>query len=98
MSSKRGELKMLPAEITIQLDDKAIHSHIQKKLDAAIQNSLWFVDVNKLSELICMPKRTMEDLILSDTRMKAIERRKSQKRYYPAKEAFEVISEIMNDW
>lgn len=89
---------MLPAEITIQLDDKAIQAHIQNQLDAAIQKSLWWVDVNRLVELTSMSKRMLEQEILSDYRMRAIEIRKSQKRYYEAARAFEVIKEIVDSW
>lgn len=89
---------MLPAEITIQLDDKAVQAHIEKQLDAAIQKSLWWVDAKRISELTSMPKRTLEQEILSDCRMRAIEVRKSQKRYWPAQIAFTTINEILSEW
>lgn len=89
---------MIPAEINLQLDKQAIQAHIEKQLDNAIQAQLWVVDVDKISQLTNMSKRFLEDEILSDVRMRTIERRKARKRYYPAELALKVITEIMNEW
>ena len=89
---------MLPAEINIQLDKQAIQKHVEKRLDEAIAAQLWFVDVDKLSQLTCMSRRFLEDEVLSDVRMRAIERRKARKRFYSAAQALQVITEIMDEW
>lgn len=89
---------MLPAEINVQLDKQAIQKHIEKQLDECIQAQLWFVDVDKIAQLTSMSKRFLEDEVLSDVRMRAIERRKARKRFYPASQALQVITEIVNEW
>ena len=85
-------------EINIQLDKQAIRKHIEQELDKAIQNQLWFVDVDKIAQLTSMSKRFLEDEVLCDPRMKAIERRKARKRFYSASQALQVITEITNEW
>lgn len=89
---------MIPANIEIAIDRQAIKDYIHNKLDEEVRETLWFVDVDKLCQLTCMSKRYLEDEILSDVRMRAIERRKERKRWYPAKQALAVIEEITYNW
>lgn len=89
---------MIPEEINVQFDKQAIQKHIEKQLDEAIAAQLWFVDVDKIAQLTSMSKRFLEDEVLSDMRMRAIERRKTRKRFYPAAQALQVITEIMDEW
>lgn len=85
-------------EINVQIDKKAIQQRIEKQLDECITSQLWWVSAERIAQLTDMSVRYAEEHILSDVRMKAIERRRSRKRFYPAKIAFEVVSEIMNSW
>lgn len=96
MNSERGEIMI--QEINVQIDKQAMQKHIEKQLDECIQKELWFVDVKRISELTCMPVRSLEEDILSHPYMKAIEIKKARKRYYEARKAFETIKEIMNSW
>lgn len=89
---------MLPAKIELELDQQAINKHIEQKLDECIISHLWFVDCKRISELTSMSVRFLEDEVFSDPRMRVIEKRKNRKRLYPAKQAFEVISEILDSW
>lgn len=89
---------MIPAEIEIKIDKAVIREMAEKRINEEINEVLWFVDVDKLSKLTCMSVRWLEDVILNDVRMKAIERKKSRKRFYPAKEAFQIIDEITQNW
>ncbi|KOS61970.1 hypothetical protein FJQ98_19400 [Lysinibacillus agricola] len=89
---------MLPAKIELQLDKKQIQQHIEKQLDESIQAQLWLVSVERLAQLTDMSKRWLEDEILNDPRMRAIERKKNRKRWYLAQQAFEVITEITSEW
>lgn len=95
--TKEGE-NVIPSTIEINLDKKAIQQHVERQLDDAIQAQLWFVSVEKIAQLTDMSKRFIEDEILCDVRMRAIERRKNKKRWYPAQQAFEVINEITAEW
>lgn len=88
---------MIPSQINIELDQKAVKQHIEKQLNDCIQSQLWFVDVKRMSVLTCIGVRSLEEAYLSDPRMKAIELRKGRKRYYPATKAFEVLTEIMSE-
>lgn len=89
---------MLPEKIELQLDKKQIQQHIEKQLDESIQAQLWLVSVERLAQLTDMSKRWLEDEILNDPRMRAIERKKNRKRWYLAQQAFEVITEITSEW
>ena len=89
---------MIPANVEIVLDRQAIKEYIHKKLDEEIKEALWLVDVDRLCQLTCMSKRYLEDEILSDVRMRAIERRKGRKRWYQAHKALKVIDEITSEW
>ena len=89
---------MTIANVQIEVNQSEVRQYINKKLDEEIKEVLWLVDVERIVELTCMSKRFLEDTILSDPRMRVIERRKNKKRWYPAKQAFEVIEEITFDW
>ncbi|MDM5351576.1 hypothetical protein QUF65_11820 [Lysinibacillus sphaericus] len=89
---------MIPSQIEVNLDKKAIQEHIEKQLNEAIQSQLWLVSVERLVQLTDMSKRWLEDEILCDPRMRAIERKKNRKRWYLAQQAFEVINEITSEW
>lgn len=75
-----------------------IQGEIERQLTDSIQMKLWFVDVDMLSKLMCMSVRYLESEILSDARMKAIEVRKSRKRWWRAEDALKVIEEITAEW
>lgn len=89
---------MIPTKIELQLDKKQIQQHIEKQLDESIQAQLWLVSVERLAQLTDMSKRWLEEEILNDPRMRAIERKKNRKRWYLAQQAFEVITEITSEW
>lgn len=89
---------MLPANIELQLDKQAIRQYIEKRLDEEVRETLWLVDLEKMAELMCMSRRFLESDIVCDVRMRAIEIKKSRKRWWPARQAFEVISEITSEW
>ncbi|WP_369354292.1 hypothetical protein [Lysinibacillus capsici] len=89
---------MIPSQIEVNLNKKAIQEHIEKQLNEAIQSQLWLVDVEKMAQLCCMSKRWIEMEILPDPRMKILERRRNKKRWYPASKALEVINEITSEW
>lgn len=89
---------MTIAQVQIEVNQSEIRKYINEKLDDEIKEVLWFVDVEKLVSLTCMSKRYLEDEVLSDVRMRSIERRKGRKRWYPAKLALEVLDEITSSW
>lgn len=89
---------MIPANIEVKIDDKAVKEYIQEKVDKQIHETLFLCDVKKLSEVTSMSQRFLEDEILSDPRMKLIERRRNRKRWWFYKKALETIEEIINEW
>lgn len=89
---------MIPAKIEVVVDEQLIKDEVKKQVSSIVFNHLWFVDLEKIAELSSMSKRYLEDEVISDVRMKAIEIRKNRKRWWPAKKAFEVIMEITNEW
>lgn len=81
-----------------ELNPKVVKEHIEKQLDDCIQAQLWFCDAEKIAALTCMSLRFLNEEIFTDPRMRVIEKRKNRKRWWPAKEALEVISEITSEW
>ncbi|MEY2373425.1 hypothetical protein [Lysinibacillus capsici] len=92
---------MLPTNAEQSFDKQSAQKYVKKKLNEAIDEALWelwYVDADKLSALTCMSKRWLEDEIFCDVRMRAIEVRKVKKRWWPVKEAREVMKEITSEW
>lgn len=94
----KGSEDMFLTKFEIDLDQHAIQQYAKKQLDDSIQAQLWLVDLEKIAKLTCMSKRWLEDEFITDPRMKAIEIKKNRKRWWPAKQAFEVIKEITSEW
>ncbi|PFT97982.1 hypothetical protein COK81_05800 [Bacillus thuringiensis] len=89
---------MIPANVQVNIDEKAIKDYIQQQIDRQIHETLLMVDIEKLVTITSMSKRFLEDEILSDPRMRLIERRRNRKRWWFYKKALEVITEIVNSW
>ncbi|WP_374966262.1 hypothetical protein [Lysinibacillus sp. RS5] len=89
---------MFPAHIEVNIDKQAIRQYIEKQLNEEIREVLWLIDLDKMADLTCMSKRWLEDVILCDVRMRTIEVKKNRKRWWPYKQAFEVIKEITSEW
>lgn len=81
-----------------ELNHNVVKKEIEKQLDECIQKEMWWVSAERIAQLTDMSLRYAEEHILSDIRMKAIERRRSRKRFYPSRKAFEVVNEIMSEW
>lgn len=89
---------MIPAQVQVTVDEKAIKDYIQQQIDQNVRETFLLVDVEKLAELTSMSKRFLEDEILSDPRMRLLERRKSRKRWWLYQQSLEVIREIVDEW
>ncbi|WGT41447.1 hypothetical protein QH639_11885 [Lysinibacillus sp. 1 U-2021] len=89
---------MFPAKLEVVVDEQLVKDEVKKQVSSIVFNQLWFVDLEKIAELSSMSKRYLEDEVISDVRMKAIEIRKNRKRWWPAEKAFEVIMEITSEW
>ncbi|MES1052954.1 hypothetical protein FOA24_28240 [Bacillus thuringiensis] len=89
---------MIPANVQVNIDEKAIKEYIQQQIDLHLHETLLTVDLEKLVVITSMSKRFLEDEILSDPRMRLIERRRNRKRWWFYKQALEVITEILNEW
>lgn len=89
---------MIPANIELHLDKQAIRQYIEKRLDEEVRESLWFIDLKKMADLTNMSSRFLESDIVCDVRMRAIEIKKSRKRWWPYRQAFEIINEITSEW
>ncbi|MEK3995940.1 hypothetical protein MKY29_14385 [Psychrobacillus sp. FSL K6-2365] len=89
---------MIPASVQVQIDEKAFKEYIENQLNLQVHESIFMIDIEKLTVITSMSKRFLEDEILSDPRMRNIERRKSRKRWWFYKESLEVIKEIVDEW
>lgn len=89
---------MLPANIEVNLDKQAIREYIEKRLEEEVREVLWLIDLEKMVELTNMSRRFLESDVVCDVRMRAIEIKKNRKRWWPYRQAFEVISEITSEW
>ena len=83
------------ANIDVAINEEEIKQHINQKLDDMIRESLIMIDVETLAKKMCLSKRFLEDEVLRDVRIKAIERKKSRKRLYFYDELIPVLKEIM---
>lgn len=100
MNYKIGEVeKMIPAEVNIQIDEKAIREHIENRLDEVINESILLVDVKGLAKRLSMSERYIEDQFLKDPRIRQHEVRKNQKRWYFYKPVMQEIEKIIkSEW
>lgn len=89
---------MIPAHLSVELDESEVKKFIETKLNEQISEAIFLVDVETMAKKCCMSRRWMEDEILSDPRMRVIEKKKSRKRFYFWEEAKDVIAEIISEW
>lgn len=90
---------MIPTEINVKIDEKAIRQHIEKQLNEMIHQTLILIDVKKLADLLSMSPRFVEEEFLHDPRVRQFEVRKNKKRWYWYKQTIDAISEIISqDW
>lgn len=89
---------MLPANIEVNLDKQAIREYVEKRLEEEVREVLWLIDLEKMVELTNMSRRFLESDVVCDARMRAIEIKKNRKRWWPYRQAFEVIREITSEW
>ncbi|MFB6467652.1 hypothetical protein ACE38V_12750 [Cytobacillus sp. Hz8] len=87
------------AEINVDINQEEIKKHINEKIDQVFHQTLFFWDINRMSQLTSMSKSFLEQEILNDPRMKLLERRKMKgKRLWPVEESLQVIKSIMDEW
>ncbi|MEK4629982.1 hypothetical protein MKZ17_17370 [Solibacillus sp. FSL R7-0682] len=86
------------AAIKIEVDEKLVKEEVQKQIEQSLVNSLWYIDVAKLSELTSLSKRTLESFVLCDARVKAIEIKRDRKRLYKVEAIKKVLDEIFAEW
>ncbi|MGO4345506.1 hypothetical protein AB4Z45_08440 [Paenibacillus sp. MCAF9] len=89
---------MIPAEVKVRIDEKAIQEYVQQELQKHVYQQLLLVDINRLSEMTSMSVRYLEDDILSDPRVRIHERKKNRKRWWIAQPTFEAILDIVDGW
>ncbi len=89
---------MIPADVTINIDQKQVREFIEKELQKQINQQLLLVDINKLSEITSMSVRYLEDEILPDPRVKIHERKKRRKRWWLYEPTVKAIIEITDEW
>jgi len=87
------------ANINVDINQEEIRDYINKKLDEMVKNELFLWDINEMSKRTKMSKSFLENEILCDPRMKALERRKEKgKRYWFYEESLKVIRDILDEW
>lgn len=90
---------VIPANINLRVDEKAIKEFIQETLNEKVEYEILLVDVKKISELLSMSPRFIEDVFLQDPRVKQFEVRKNKKRWYWYRQTMDAITQIIKeDW
>lgn len=89
---------MIPAQVQVNIDENVIRDYINQQLDKQIHETLLLVDAEKLAEITSMSKRFLEEVVLSDPRVRIHERRKARKRWWLYKPTIQAIEEIVNEW
>lgn len=87
------------AKVNIDLDQKQLREYINQRIDENMRQHFLIIDINKMAELTCMSKSTLENDILHDPRIRIYERRKEKgKRYWLYEPAMEAIKSIIDEW
>lgn len=89
---------MIPAQVEVSLDKAAIRQYIEKRLDEEVREALLFVDLKKMSEMLCMSERFITDELLHDPRIRACEVRRNRKRWWWYKPLLAAIEEVTSEW
>lgn len=89
---------MIPTAVTLELDEKALQEFILKQLDQSLSFNLHCVDLKRLSEILCMSERYIEQQFLQRPEVRIHERRNNRKRWWVYKPTIEAIEKIMRDW
>lgn len=86
------------ANINVDVNEKEIQESIEKKIDEVVNKTLFYWDINKMSQMMSLSKSTLEREFLDDPRLKMLERKKTRgKRIWPVKESLEVIQTILDE-
>lgn len=87
------------ATVNVELDQKQLREYVNEKIDDNLRHFFLMIDINKMSELTCMSKSTLENEFLDDARIKMHERKKGKgKRYWLYEPVIAAIKEIMDEW
>lgn len=90
---------MIPAQLQVDIDEKAVKEYINEKIDNSIRKTLFLWDVNEMVRQTCMSKSFLENEFLQDPRMRLLERRVEKgKRYWFYEQSLNAMKEIMEDW
>lgn len=85
--------------VVAEVDHKQIEKQLSEKIDKALRDVLLVWDISEMSKRLCMGRTFLEEEILCDPRMRALERRKGKgKRFWFYEPSLKVIQEIMDDW
>ncbi|MGA3678231.1 hypothetical protein [Lysinibacillus agricola] len=89
---------MIPANVQINIDEKAIKKYIQEQIDSQIRETILFIDIEGLVKITNFSKRFLEDAVLSDPRVKQFQRQRARKRFWFYEPTIEAIKEIVDEW
>lgn len=89
---------MIPANVQVNIDEKAIKEYIQQHLNESIRETILFIDIEGLVKITNFSKRFLEDAILSDPRVKLYQRQRARKRFWFYEPTIATIKEIVNEW
>ncbi|MEK5070301.1 hypothetical protein [Sporosarcina sp. FSL K6-1508] len=90
---------MSVVQINTVIDQEFIKKEIQENLDKAFREVMFVWDINEMSKRLCMGKTFLEAEILSDKRMRVLQRQKpNSKRFWFYEPSLKVIKEIMDEW
>lgn len=87
------------ADIQVVVDQEEIKKQIDEKLDQIHREVLFVWDINEMQKRLCMGRTFLEEEILSDDRMRVLQRQRGKgKRFWYYEESLKVIKEIMDEW
>ncbi|UNT55115.1 hypothetical protein [Lysinibacillus capsici] len=89
---------MLPANIEVNLDKQAIKQYIEKRLEEEVREAFFLIDLKKMSALLCMSERYIQDELLHDPRIRMLEVRRNRKRWWKYKPLLQAIEEVISEW
>lgn len=89
---------MIPVKVEVDIDRNAVRDYLNNQLAQEVHDVIVMADLNRLSAVLSMSPRFIEDQFLRDPRVRIHERRKSRKRFWIYKPTIEAIVQIVDEW
>lgn len=85
------------ADVNVNINEHEVKKMVNEKIDDMVREYLIMIDVPTLAKKMSCSARFLEEELLHDPRIKALERKKIRKRLYFVDELLPVLKEVINE-